>query len=407
MCLFFRWWQKSSRDSSNPQNSTTCRHFTIAEIRSATNNFDQALIIGRGGFGNVYKGKFPKHRSPVAIKRLNQGSNQGLREFQTEIKMLSHLRHPHLVSLIGYCQDAAEMILVYDYMARGTLREHLYDFDSSNNQEPLSWNKRLEICLAAARGLHFLHTENVIHRDVKSTNILLDDDWIAKVADFGLSKDGPNGSHVTTDVKGSLGYLDPEYYMSQWLSQKSDVYSFGVVLLEVLCGRPVIKRRIENRQEESLVIWVKSCYQDGNVDLTVDPALKGTIGQKCLDKFVEVALSCLNDHGKERPFMKDVMKGLECALSLHLTGGKNNSDDVAVSFTVLVGHDYDDHSRGVVMTDSQCTITTTSSNAATTTTTTTTSTTTSNEEEKALVLHGVFSHLGNPTPTYLSVCTDK
>ncbi|MED6193659.1 hypothetical protein PIB30_021634 [Stylosanthes scabra] len=397
MC--FRWWSKSSRDNNNkPENSTTCRNFTIAEIRSATNNFDQALIIGRGGFGNVYKGQLQKHRAPVAIKRLKQGSNQGIREFETEIKMLSHLRHPHLVSLIGYCQDPTEMILVYDFMGRGTLRDHLYDYESgSKKKEALSWKKRLEICLDAARGLHFLHREKVIHRDVKSTNILLDDEWIAKVADFGLSKDGPNGSHVTTEVKGSVGYLDPEYYMSQWLSQKSDVYSFGVVLLEVLSGRPPVIRH-----EESLVTWVKGCYQDGKIDRTVDPALQGSIGHKCLNKFVEVALSCLNQYGKERPLMEDVVKGLECALRLQ----HNNKtlDDVAVSFTVVVGPEHDDYygedfvddsrgGRGVVMSDSQCTITSTttteSSNAVTTTATTTTIT--SKEDEQALVMHGVFS----------------
>ncbi|MED6224024.1 hypothetical protein PIB30_079741 [Stylosanthes scabra] len=385
MCLFFRRWSKRSRDNNNPENSTTCRKFTIAEIRSATNSFDQALIIGRGGFGNVYKGQLQKQRTPVAIKRLKQGSNQGIREFETEIKMLSHLRHPHLVSLIGYCQDPAEMILVYDFMGRGTLRDHLYENDK---KEALSWKKRLEICLDAARGLHFLHRENVIHRDVKSTNILLDDEWIAKVADFGLSKDGPTGSHVTTEVKGSVGYLDPEYYMSQWLSQKSDVYSFGVVLLEVLSGRPPVIRH-----EESLVTWVKGCYQDGKIDRTVDPALQGSIGQKCLNKFVEVALSCLNQHGKERPFMEDVVKGLECALRLQ--HNNKSLDDVAVSFTVIVGHDHDhddyygedNNSPGVVMSDSQCTITTTteSSNAVTTATTTTI---TSKEDEQALVLHG-------------------
>lgn len=265
----------------------------------------------------MYKGYIDKSHKPVAIKRLKQGSDQGVQEFQTEIKMLSRFRHAHLVSLIGHCNDGEEMILVYDFMARGTLRDHLYD-----SNQALSWERRLNICLEAARGLHFLHAgvgrQSVIHRDVKSTNILLDEDWVAKVSDFGLSKVGPNASHVTTDVKGSFGYLDPEYYMSLWLTKKSDVYSFGVVLLEVLCGRAPIETKVDKKNQGFLVAWVKKCFREGNIDQTVDPALKGTIGPECLKKFVDIAMSCLNDHGKQRPMMRDVVKGLEDALHLQL-----------------------------------------------------------------------------------------
>ncbi|KAK7359516.1 hypothetical protein VNO77_01477 [Canavalia gladiata] len=317
----------AARDENQPP-SNTCRHFSIAKIRAATNNFDDRLIVGKGGFGNVYKGHIDTCRKPVAIKRLKPGSEQGAHEFQTEINMLSQFRHPHLVSFIGYCNDGVEMILVYDFMARGTLRDHLYG--SEQQDSPLSWDQRLNICLAAARGLHFLHAgggnrPSVIHRDVKSTNILLDGDWVAKVSDFGLSKVGPQyGSHVTTDVKGSLGYLDPEYYMSLWLTQKSDVYSFGVVMLEVLCGRPPITNRVE-KQQEVLVTWVKKCFDDRNVDQTVDPALKGSIRPKCLKKYVEIALSCLDDHGRQRPPMRDVVKGLEYALNLQTCGSQGGA----------------------------------------------------------------------------------
>jgi hypothetical protein len=251
-----------------------CRYFTIAEIKAATNNFDDVFIIGVGGFGNVYKG-FIDESTPVAIKRLKPGSQQGVNEFMNEIKLLSQLRHIHLVSLVGYCNDNKEMILIYEFMHHGTLCEYLY----GSNNKPLLWKQRLEILLGAARGLHYLHAEvkdKIIHRDVKSTNILLDEKWVAKVSDFGLSKVGPTGistTHVSTMVKGSLGYLDPEYYMLQRLTLKSDVYSFGVVLLEVLCARPPLVRDLD-KKTASLVCWFQTCYNEGvAIKKRVDPFL--------------------------------------------------------------------------------------------------------------------------------------
>lgn len=311
--------KQHSNESSIFSQSKRGYRFPFAAVQVATDNFSESQLIGVGGFGKVYKGAL-SDGTRVAVKRGVPQSRQGVAQFKTEIEMLSQFRHRHLVSLIGYCDERDEMIIIYEYMENGTLKDHLY----GAHQPKLNWRQRLQICIGSARGIHYLHTGSnkaIIHRDVKSANILLDENLMAKVADFGISKTGPefDQTHVSTAVKGSFGYLDPEYLTTQQLTEKSDVYSFGVVMIEILCGRPVVDP-LQPRERVNLVEWAIKCFSRGEEEKLVDPRIEGEVKPESFMKFKETALKCLADLGANRPSMGNVLWNLEAALQLQGTG---------------------------------------------------------------------------------------
>uniref|UniRef100_A0A1J3HK14 non-specific serine/threonine protein kinase n=1 Tax=Noccaea caerulescens TaxID=107243 RepID=A0A1J3HK14_NOCCA len=298
------------------------KNFSLSELKSSTRNFRPDSVVGEGGFGCVFKGWIdatslapskPGTGTVIAVKRLNLEGLQGHREWLAEINYLGRLDHPNLVKLIGYCLDEEHRLLVYEFMSRGSLENHL--FRRGTFFQPLPWNTRVRIVLAAARGLAFLHNAQpqVIYRDFKASNILLDSNYNAKLSDFGLARDGPMGdiSHVSTRVVGTQGYAAPEYLATGHLSAKSDVYSFGVVLLELLSGR----RAIDKNQpvgEYNLVEWARPYLTNKRRLLRVmDPRLQGQYSLTRALKIATLALDCISIDAKIRPTMNEIVKTLE------------------------------------------------------------------------------------------------
>ncbi|WVZ73408.1 hypothetical protein U9M48_021718 [Paspalum notatum var. saurae] len=311
----------SLEDLSRTLASSGLRAFTLAELSAATRGFSSGHFIGEGGFGPVYKGFLPGDGGEVlpqhvAVKCLDADGPQGHREWLAEVVYLGMLSHPHLVKLIGYaCQDEQRM-LVYEYMARGSLEHHLF----KNLLSTLPWCTRLKIAVGAAKGLAFLHEADtpVIYRDFKASNILLDSDYTAKLSDFGLAKEGPQGddTHVTTRVMGTHGYAAPEYILTGHLTAKSDVYSFGVVLLELLTGRRSVDKRRRGR-EQHLVDWARPYLRHPErLHRVMDPALDGQYSAKAAHKAAMVAYHCLHSVPKSRPTMRDVVDALQPLLTM-------------------------------------------------------------------------------------------
>lgn len=292
----------------------SAHRFSLSEIENATDKFERR--IGSGGFGIVYYGKLADGRE-IAVKLLTNDSYQGIREFLNEVTLLSRIHHRHLVTFLGYSQQDGKNILVYEFMHNGTLKEHLRGAD---NEKITSWLKRLEIAEDSAKGIEYLHTgcsPTIIHRDLKSSNILLDKNMRAKVADFGLSKPAVDGSHVSSIVRGTVGYLDPEYYISQQLTEKSDIYSFGVILLELISGHEPISNDNFGLNCRNIVAWARSHIESGNIHAIIDESLdRGCYDLQSVWKIAEVAIMCVKPKGAQRPPISEVLKEIQDAIAM-------------------------------------------------------------------------------------------
>ncbi|XP_020234659.1 probable serine/threonine-protein kinase PBL21 [Cajanus cajan] len=315
---------------SSSKGNTAAASFGFRELAAATRGFKEVNLIGEGGFGRVYKGRLSTGEL-VAVKQLSHDGRQGFQEFVTEVLMLSLLHHSNLVKLIGYCTDGDQRLLVYEYMPMGSLEDHL--FDPSQDKEPLSWSARMKIAVGAARGLEYLHCKAdppVIYRDLKSANILLDNEFNPKLSDFGLAKLGPVGdnTHVSTRVMGTYGYCAPEYAMSGKLTLKSDIYSFGVVLLELITGRRAIDA-CRKPGEQNLVSWSRPYFSDRRKFVhMVDPLLQGNFPLRCLHQAIAITAMCLQEQPKFRPLIGDIVVALEYLASqsipeVHRHGGRS------------------------------------------------------------------------------------
>ncbi|ESQ30269.1 hypothetical protein EUTSA_v10012125mg, partial [Eutrema salsugineum] len=296
----------SEKRSSNQSIGTKERRFTYSEILKMTNNFER--VLGKGGYGRVYHGNLTD--TQVAVKMLfHSSADHNYKHFKAEVELLLRVHHRHLVGLVGYCDDGDNLALIYEYMANGDLKENM---SGKRGGHVLTWENRMQIAMEAAQGLEYLHNGSIppmVHRDVKTTNILLNEQFQAKLADFGLSRSSPvdGESYVSTAVAGTPGYLDPE---TNLLSEKSDVYSFGVVLLEIITNQPVIDT---NREKSHITAWVGFMLMEGDIRKIIDPKLMGDFDTNGVWKAVELAMACVNYTSNRRPTMPYVLMELkEC-----------------------------------------------------------------------------------------------
>ncbi|XP_039158977.1 putative leucine-rich repeat receptor-like serine/threonine-protein kinase At2g19230 [Eucalyptus grandis] len=314
--------RKRTLESSERTLGLKNRPFKYEEVSRITGNFGQ--VIGEGGFGKVYLGALD-NSTVVAVKILSQSSKQGYKEFQAEARLLMIVHHRNLVSLFGYCNESKHMALIYEYMANGNLRQHLSATGkvkippTEDHPKVLTWSKRLHIAVDAAQGLDYLHNgckPPIIHRDLKTTNILLNEDFQAKIADFGLSRAfaTENDIYVSTCPAGTPGYLDPEFQSSGNITKKSDVYSFGIILFELITGRPAIMRSRDGSTSMHILEWLIPIVESGDLHSIMDPRLKGEFDINSAWKLVEIAMSCTRPMAIQRPDINHVLAELKESL---------------------------------------------------------------------------------------------
>ncbi|XP_074324565.1 putative serine/threonine-protein kinase PBL23 [Apium graveolens] len=310
--------QKTMNGSKHATPDITSKVFTFGELATATQNFHPKKLIGNGGFGRVYKGQLKQNNKIVAIKQLDKNAMQGNTEFLEEVAALSHVQHPNLVNLIGYCTDGQQKILVYEYLSNGSLEDHL--FEVSGKKPPLDWSTRMKIAKGVAQGLEYLHdspNSPIVYRDFKASNILLDDEFNPKLSDFGHSKLGLAGEkdHVSLTMMETYGHCAPECTETGEPTSKSDVYSFGVVLLEILSGRKAIDTT-RPTEEQNLVSWAQPLFKDKEkFGLIADPLLEDKYPAKGLYLALAVAAMCLQEEANTRPMIGDVVTALEYLLN--------------------------------------------------------------------------------------------
>ncbi|XP_021731598.1 probable receptor-like serine/threonine-protein kinase At4g34500 [Chenopodium quinoa] len=302
---------KASVVSSDIPNIGWGRWYSLRELEVATRGFSDENIIGEGGYGIVYKGVL-EDGSIVAVKNLLNNKGQAEKEFKVEVEAIGKVRHKNLVGLVGYCADGAQRILVYEYVDNGTLEQWLHG--DVGDVSPLTWDIRMKIAIGTAKGLAYLHEglePKVVHRDVKSSNILLDKNWNAKVSDFGLAKLlGSEASYVTTRVMGTFGYVSPEYASTGMLSEWSDVYSFGVLLMELISGRcPVDYSKPPG--EMNLVDWFKGMVATRRAEEVVDPLITVQPSSRALKRVLLICLRCIDLDANKRPKMGQIVHMLE------------------------------------------------------------------------------------------------
>lgn len=285
--------------------------FTLRDLELATTRFSKQNVIGEGGYGVVYRGNLI-NGNPVAVKKLLNNLGQAEKEFRVEVEAIGHVRHKNLVRLLGYCVEGTHRILVYEYVNNGNLEQWLHG--AMRQQGYLTWEARMKVLTGTAKALAYLHEAiepKVVHRDIKSSNILIDDDFNAKVSDFGLAKLlGAGKSHITTRVMGTFGYVAPEYANTGLLNEKSDIYSFGVLLLEAITGRdPVDYGRAAT--EVNLVDWLKMMVGNRRSDEVVDPCIEMKPSTRALKRSLLTALRCVDPDSDKRPKMGQVVCMLE------------------------------------------------------------------------------------------------